>query len=75
MRWTLRIPRQDAFTWMALFKGRVKSRTFPIHALVTQQAAIARHPDHHYDRSEDVTVQRHGIICGHSKHTIANAYS
>ena len=67
----LRIPRQDAFTRVTLFNGRVKSRAFPIHALVTQQAAAARHPDHHYDRSEDVTVQRHGIIGGHSKHTIA----
>src|SRR3954468_13407794 len=70
--WTLRIPRQDAFTRVTLFNGRVKSRVFPIRALVTQRAAAAaRHPDHHYDRSEDVTVQKHGIFDGQSMHTTA----
>ena len=67
----LRIPRQDAFTRAALFNGRVKSCVFPIHALVTQRAATAHHPDHHYDRSEDVTIQKHGIFDGQSTHTTA----
>src|SRR3954468_9908294 len=56
--WTLRIPRQDAFTRVTLFKGRVKSRVFPIHALVTQQAAAAWYPDRHHDRPGDVTDQK-----------------
>src|SRR4051812_10412265 len=66
--WTLRISRQYAFTRVTLFNGRVKSRA---HALVTQRAAAACHPDHHYDRPEDVTVQKHSIFDGQSTHTMA----
>ena len=42
---------KDAFTRAALFAGRVKSRAFSMHALVTQQAVAARHTGHHYDLS------------------------